>query len=331
MKKIYGMVLLVAVLSAVAAPGSFAGSEGRPPVAQIDAEILAKVAELSPPGPYGRVTVLESPVFGPDGKLYFVNLYAAADQAKIARLDLKTQSVENLYSDNYSVFSSIRFSPHNGNIYVCDYQSGKVHRFDLKARKLETTFDGMIGNYRAKTDDVAFDKDGNMYLSDENGTLKSPVGRLIRLDPDGHNPTVVYEGFAGGNGIAFAPDFAGLWVSEFRRSVIDYINLSEDGKSVADMSVGVYVGGGQGELDSITVDSAGNIYEAVWGSGRVMIYSKSGDLAGIVRLKDNLPKPQLLVTHVAIRKGSLAAYITVGGENGGYIYRFNALASGTGQ
>ena len=93
MTKMHKPALLVTALSALATTSSFAGSEGRAPVAQIDAEIVAKVAEPSPPGPLGSVTIVESPVFGPDGKLYYVNLFASPDQPKIARLDLETKSV----------------------------------------------------------------------------------------------------------------------------------------------------------------------------------------------------------------------------------------------
>ena len=243
-------------------------------------------------------------------------------------MDLETKAIENLYGNADSVFSSVQFSPHNGEMFVCDYETGKVHRVDLAARKLVTTFDGVIDGYQMKTDDIAFDKNGFMYLSDENGTLNKPVSKIVRLDQDGGNPVVVYEGLAGANGIAFSTDYRGLWVSEYRRSVINYVTLNEASDSAADVQVGMYVGAGRGALDSITLDSEGNVYQSVFDGGRVMIYPNKSKLLGVFSLNDDFPKPQMLSTNVAIKRGSTDAYITVGGENGGYIYHFKALAPG---
>lgn len=324
-----GLLLTFAGVGVVAASHDLAvAEEALTPVAHIVADVFTKVAEPSPPGPYGQMTWLESPAFGKDGKLYFVDMFPASGEPKIARLDLDTKKVEGLYTDKDSAFSSVKFSPHDGNMYICDYITGAVYRFDLEERKLEKTFDGVVEGYRIKTDDIAFDQDGFMYLSDNNGTLDKPSGKLVRLDQEGRNPAILYEGLAGGNGIAFAPDYTNMWISESKRSVINGVWLSNNGKSVSVIRVGMHVESGTSYADSLSVDSAGNLYQSLGDAGRVMIYSKHGDLVGIVTLKDGLPKPQLLTTNVAIKPNSTDAYITVGGENGGYIYHFKALAPG---
>ncbi|UWU75830.1 SMP-30/gluconolactonase/LRE family protein [Bradyrhizobium huanghuaihaiense] len=294
----------------------------------VEATVFAKVAETAP-GRYGDVAVLESPAFGPDGKLYFTNVMASPDQAKIARIDLATKKVEELYKDNHSELSAIHFSPHNGNAYVVDFASGAVSRFDLKTKTLETTFNGMIGDYRAKSDDIAFDRNGYMYVTDENGTLDNPSGKLFRLDQEGRNPIVLFDKFAGANGIAFAPDYSLLWVSEGYRSTINVVYLSKDGTKSTVVDVGIHANIGSGWLDSMATDSAGNIYQSVWGAGRLMVYAPSGELIGIIQAKDDFPKgSQLFVTNLAIRSGSTEAYMVVGGKNGGYIYKFEAFAPG---
>ncbi|WP_369292651.1 SMP-30/gluconolactonase/LRE family protein [Bradyrhizobium yuanmingense] len=163
-------------------------------------------------------------------------MFASPDQAKIARIDLATKRIEELYKDDHSELSAIRFSPYNGNAYVVDYASGAVSKFDLQSKYLETTFDGMIGDYRAKSDDIAFDRNGFMYLSDDNGTLSSPVGKLFRLDQEGRNPIVLFDKVAGGNGISFAPDYSVLWLAEWRRSVINRVYLSKDGTQAREVA-----------------------------------------------------------------------------------------------
>jgi lactonase len=152
----------------------------------------------------------------------------------------------------------------------------------------------------------------------------------VRLDQEGRNPTVLYDKLAGANGIAFSPDYSNLWLSEYRRSIINHIVLSDEGSKVADVTVGMYVGSGKGLADSITAGFSGKCV-SVWDAGRVMIYSPHGDLVGIVETKANFPKPQRLSTNVAIKTGSTDAYLMVGGENGGYVYHFEALAPGGAQ
>lgn len=294
----------------------------------VEATVFAKVADPTP-NRYGNVAVLESPAFGPDGKLYFTNVMASPNQAKIARIDLATKKVEELYKDDHSELSAIQFSPHNGNVYVVDYATGAVSRLDPKTRTLEITFDGLIGEYRAKSDDIAFDQNGYMYVSDENGTLANPSGKLLRLDQEGRNPIVLYDKFAGANGIAFGPDYSLLWISEGRRSRINVVYLSKDGTRTTEVEAGIHANIGKGWLDSMATDTAGNIYQCVWGSGRIMVYSPSGELIGIVQTKDDFSRgSQLLSTNLAIRTGSTEAYMVVGGENGGYIYKFEAFAPG---
>lgn len=84
-------------------------------------------------------------------------------------------------------------------------------------------------------------------------------------------------------------------------------------------------------LDSITVDGEGNIYQTVYGGGEILIWNSVGDLLTTVIMKDESSNARLGVTNVAIKPGAKDAYVTVGADDGAYVYRFEAIGPGIGQ
>jgi len=84
-------------------------------------------------------------------------------------------------------------------------------------------------------------------------------------------------------------------------------------------------------FDSNAVDAAGNVYQCITGAGEILVWNSRGEQLATIRIPQSMPKPQLLSTNLAIKPGTTQGYITVGGENGGYIYHFKALAKGISQ
>ncbi|MEU8133477.1 SMP-30/gluconolactonase/LRE family protein [Streptodolium elevatio] len=307
-----------------AAPAS-GGGHGTPPV--IRAELVSKVAPLDPPSPFGHLTVLEGPAFGPDGRLYFVNLTGAPGQPKILKFDLPTKAVTPVHADATSGYSSLQFSPADGKIYATDFHNGEIDRLNPDGSGFETVFAGPVAGRPMVPDDIAFDKAGNMYITDYHGTPWSPTGRVVRLDADGTDPIVLQDGLSGPNGITFTPDFTGVWVSEYSLGRENHFALAPDGKSFTDGRVGMSANIGLHGFDSNTVDAAGNVYQVVIGTDKILVWNQKGDLIATVVV----PYPQngkRLVSNLAIKPGTNTAYVTVGGDDGGYIYRFRTLAPG---
>ncbi|WP_328335026.1 SMP-30/gluconolactonase/LRE family protein [Streptomyces sp. NBC_00455] len=291
---------------------------------------VAQVAPLDPPSAFGHATVLEGPAFGPDGQLYFVDFTAPAGQPKILRYDLRTKAVKPVYTDATSRFSSLQFSPADGKIYVTDYDNGRIDRLNPDGTGFTTVFSGPVDGRAMVPDDIAFNKAGDMYITDYQGSLKNPTGRVVRLDAHGANPIVLQDGLSNPNGISFTPDFSGLWVGEYNLGREDYLTLAPDGKSVVGSGVGMSANVGQGGFDSNSVDSAGNVYQVVLGAGKILVWNRTGDLLATIAIPQR-PKPELLVSNLVIKPGTKDGYITVGGDNGGYIYKFRALAPGISQ
>ncbi|WP_406139107.1 SMP-30/gluconolactonase/LRE family protein [Streptomyces sp. NBC_01089] len=307
--------------------GEQGGEPGTPTPRVIRATRAARVAPLDPPSSWGHATVLEGPALGPDGRLYFVDFTAPAGHPKILRYDPRTKKVISLHTDATSRFSSLQFSPADGKIYVTDYDNGKIDRLDPDGTGFTTVFSGPVDGRVLVPDDIAFNKAGDMYITDYHGSLEKPDGRVVRLDARGAHPVVLQKGLSGPNGISFTPDFSALWVSEYNLGREDHFTLAPDGKSITGGGVGMSANVGGGGFDSNSVDSAGNVYQVVLGAGKILVWNPSGDLLATIVIPQQ-PQPEPLVSNLVIKPGSTHGYITVGGDNGGYLYTFHALAPG---
>ena len=295
----------------------------------IVARPVAKVAPLDTSAAFGTNTLLEGPAFGPNGNLYFVNLTAPPGQPKILQLNVRTKQTTPVYTDNTnSGFSSLQFSPADGKMYVTDFNTGNIDRLNPDGTGFQTVFSGPIKGQTMVPDDIAFNQAGDMYITDYQGSPWNLIGRVVRLDANGQNPIVVQGGLSAPNGISFTPDFSGLWVSELTLGREDHFTLSADGTSIAAGSVGMTANIGLTGFDSNSIDSAGNVYQCVVGAGKLLVWNTNGDLVATIVVPQNLPQPETLTTNLAIKPGTTDGYLTVGGGNGGYIYKFKALAAG---
>lgn len=295
----------------------------------INATLFTKVSDRHEDSPLGPLyqSILEGPVFSPDGDLYLTDVAAPAGEPKVLKIDMDTREVTGVHTDETSIYSSAQFSPKDGQLYLTDF-GGRVERMNPDGSQVETVLEGQVEGQSMVADDIAFDPDGNMYLTDFVGTPWEPTGRIIRLNADGTAPTVIQSGLARPNGIAFTPDYSRLWVNEGTANRVSNFALSEDGTTVVDSFVGMRVDNGlhptragiARALDSIAVDADGNIYQAVHGAGEILVWSQTGKFVATVKLKDED------VTNLAIKPGTRDAYVTTAGEDGGYVYRFKALA-----
>jgi lactonase len=302
------------------------GASGR--VDTIVAQEFARVAPVDPPGPIGDIgTVLEGPSFGPDGQLYFVRSSAVADQPKIVALNVKTHALRTVYTDSTSIFSSVEFSPINGLLYATDF-TGAIDRMHTDGSGFTRLVSGPVLGSPVVLDDLTFDKQGNLFVTDMRGDPWNPSGRVIRFDSDGHNPTLIQGGLASPNGISFDPAYDALWVSEYTAGREEYLPLNADHSATTGGHTAIYASEGTAQLDSNAVDTAGNIYQCVWGGGKVLVYRPDGTLIARIVVPQAAQTDELLTTNLAIKPGTTQGYLTVGGKRGGYIYSFRSLAPG---
>ncbi|WP_394525567.1 SMP-30/gluconolactonase/LRE family protein [Paenarthrobacter nicotinovorans] len=277
-------------------------------------------------------TLLEGPTFSESGYLYVVDVMAPPGEAKVLRIDVEERSVENIYTDEESTYTSAQFGPTDGRLYLTDFNSGAVHSITPDGKDRRVVFEGPVDGIQMLPDDIAFDENGNLFVTDTNGVLEpgweSP-GRVIRIGTDGQ-AAVLAAHLPSPNGITFDENYDGLWVGQYNANRIDYLGLDESRTRVISSYPGIHVDGGRARVDSTAVDGAGNIYQAFHNKPEIAVYSPTGALlATIVAPNHNGALDS--ATNIAIRPGTTDGYATISGPGGGYIYTFDALATGTRQ
>jgi lactonase len=81
-----------------------------------------------------------------------------------------------------------------------------------------------------------------------------------------------------------------------------------------------------GGADSNGVDSAGNVYQAELAAREFVMLDRYGKQIGSLQLPSLAAGDS--VSNIVIKPGSRDGYITTGGADGAYLYRFRALAPG---
>ncbi|MFJ8748394.1 SMP-30/gluconolactonase/LRE family protein [Streptomyces sp. NPDC102441] len=303
-----------------------AGSAGGGAAASTDRTIRAhQVMQLTKVHEETGMTLLEGPTFGENGDLFVVDVTAPAGDPKVMSVDVKEKKSRAVHTDDRGAYTSAQFSPHDGRLYLTDYAHGEVVSLAPDGSDRRTFFSGTVDGAQMNPDDIAFDEEGNLYVSDSRSlSVGDAHGRVVRIDRDGEKATVVADGLAATNGISFDADYRGLWVSELTQNRISYLGLDGEG-AVTSRHVAIRVDGGIAQTDSIAVDADGNLYQALHGRAAMAVYDKHGERLATVEVP---AKGLESATNVAITPGGKKAYMTVSGPAGGYIYTFDALAEG---
>lgn len=179
--------------------------------------------------------------------------------------------------------------------------------------------------------DLVFDSQGNLYVTDFTGTIANPTGGVYRFSADFNTVEPVIEQLASANGISLAPEGNVLWVSETTRNEILRLELLEDGitiKPMAGATVPYRFTGGPGGPDSMAVDIQGNVYQCLIFQGRVLILNKAGIPVANVLIPGRDEGKYLRTTNLAFKPGTNEVFITTSGEGGAWIYTFCGLAEG---
>ncbi|MFF2008021.1 SMP-30/gluconolactonase/LRE family protein [Streptomyces sp. NPDC058195] len=320
-----GALLLTGCGTEIASPGKTPSSAtaGRTIRAQ-------KVMRLTQPHAETAMTLLEGPTFDGNGGLLVVDVTAPGGKPKVIRVDVGRKTSRAVHTDDRGAYTSAQFSPYDGRIYLSDFSHGEIVSLAPDGSDPRTFFSGEIDGARMNPDDIAFDRSGNLYLSDSRGLSEGEaLGRVVRIDREGGKATVLAEGLAAPNGISFDSEYRGLWFSELTENRISYLRLDQEGR-VTSRHTAIRVNGGIAQTDSIAVDADGNLYQGLHGRAAMAVYDRNGERLATVELPARTEGLES-ATNVAITPGGTRAYMTVSGPAGGYLYAFDALAAGTRQ
>ncbi|MFE9057974.1 SMP-30/gluconolactonase/LRE family protein [Streptomyces mutabilis] len=290
-----------------------------------------KVMRLTTVHPETGMTLLEGPTFDADGSLLVVDVTAPAGEPKVLRVDVRKKTSAQVHTDDRGAYTSAQFSPYDGRVYLTDFAHGEIVSMAPDGSDPRTFFSGEVDGAAMNPDDLAFDQDGNLYVSDSRGMSEGEAkGRVVRIDREGKNATVLADELAAPNGISFDSEYRGLWVSELTQNRVSYLLLDGEDR-VASRHTAIRVDGGVAQTDSIAVDADGNLYQALHGRPAMAVYDRHGERLATVEVPARAAEGLESATNVAITPGGTKAYMTVSGPAGGYLYTFDALAEGVRQ
>nr|WP_081979777.1 SMP-30/gluconolactonase/LRE family protein [Dickeya chrysanthemi] len=106
------------------------------------------------------------------------------------------------------------------------------------------------------------------------------------------------------NGLALSPDGKTLWATEFGRNLLHRVELTDPMTIVPIGSAVPYRFTGPAP-DSMRMDADANVYVAIYGQGRSMVFNRNGIPIGQILLPGRDNGRNLHSTSLAIRPGTL--------------------------
>lgn len=214
----------------------------------------------------------------PDGNLVFTERTAN----KIWKLD-KDGSFSSYISDTNAT-NSFLFD-RKGRVIAVERMPSQVGVLAPSRSTLVDKFDGHVfGNLN----DLALDRNGGVYFSDDRGIPAEGVKPAVYyLRPDG-KVSKVAEDFAFPNGMILSKDGKTLYVDDTQTDAIRAFDVKSDGSAVNERTfvsiteglkkndAGVMASG----ADGMTIDNAGRLYVAA--NSGVQIYSPEGKYIGTI-------------------------------------------------
>ncbi len=266
---------------------------------------------------------IEGPAFDREGNLFVTSPY----HGRIFKITPQAQ-VSTIF-DNKSI-NTIGCAIHKDGRLFLACGTGELITINPDGGNLNCIMPRVNGKPE-KLNDLVFDSQGNLYVTDFTGTVPDPTGGVYRFSSDFSKVDQILGHLAGANGISLAPEGNVLWVGETFRNAILRIALADDGVTMAQrdgVCYAYYGSGAPGGPDSNKVDVEGNLYQCIQLQGRVVVLNAHGIPVANVTIPGRDEGKHLRTTNLAFKPGTNEGYITAGGEGGPGVYKFPALAPG---
>lgn len=223
--------------------------------------------------------VLEGIVFDRNNNLLFVDVATG----RVFKLTPERQLSIVLKENS---FGASGLAVHkDGRIFIASV--GDMQRGSVRAIEPNGTREQMIVAPDAGflVNDLVFDNQGGFYFTDSRGNSADPQGGVFYVSPNVGAIHAILPGLAVGNGIAIDPAGSQIWATEHAKNRLHRVRLS-DATTIAPFgSVVTYQFTGPAP-DGARVDSEGNVYVAISGQGRVMVFNRNGLPIGQIVLPD---------------------------------------------
>ncbi|WP_436951101.1 SMP-30/gluconolactonase/LRE family protein [Staphylococcus shinii] len=248
----------------------------------------------------------------------------------VALPDKKITRILNSHKENPAAVKIHK----DGRLFVCylgDFDSsGGIYAVDTNDNKIQEIVSDIETEYCV--DDLVFDSKGGFYFTDFRGYSTNPKGGVYYVSPDFQSITPVLQNLAVANGVALSTDEKTLWVTETNANRLHRIDLLEDGVTIAPFGASIpYHFTGHEGPDSCCIDSDDNLYVAMYGQGRVLVFNKRGYPIGQVLIPGRDSGHMLRSTHPAFIPGTDQLIICsndIENDGGSWIYTVKGFAKG---
>lgn len=192
-----------------------------------------------------------------------------------------------------------RFEPDSWRSYgpALDYTGGLIQRVDLITGEVCTLYSKCDDQLLSSPNDLVFDRHGGFYFTDLGKTRLShrEHGGVFYALPDGSSIRRVVYPFYSPNGIGLSPDERTLYVAETETARVWKFGIQEPGlvdKAPFPSPHGgtlLYGLPGFQRMDSLAVDSEGNVCVGTLVAGTVSVISPQGKLLRQIGFPDIYP------------------------------------------
>lgn len=272
---------------------------------------------------------LEGLCFDRNGDLTLCEVFGGT----VFHVALPDKKVTQLFTSHKENPAAVKIHK-DGRLFVCylgDFErSGGVFAVNAEGEAEETIVSDIDTEYCV--DDLVFDSKGGFYFTDFRGYSTNLKGGVYYVAPDYKSITPVLQNLAVANGVALSTDEKTLWVTETNANRLHRIDLLEDGVTIAPFGASIpYHFTGHEGPDSCCIDSDDNLYVAMYGQGRVLVFNKKGYPIGQILIPGRDQGHMLRSTHPAFIPGTDQLVICANDiEQGGgsWIYTVKGFAKG---
>lgn len=160
---------------------------------------------------------------------------------------------------------------------VCAFASGFA-LFDSQVRASRWLYRTHECQKGIRLNDGRVDRQGRFWaggMVEDKEKAQGRKGALYRLDETGEPPVRIFGGISISNSIAFAPSGKHLYFADTPTQKIVRYDLEAKDGAIHNKQVFVQIDG-KGFPDGSDVDSAGFLWNAEWGTGKVTAYAPGG-------------------------------------------------------
>lgn len=207
-----------------------------------------------------------------------------------------------------------------------NYKSGSVQRVDLRTGAIKTLYTECDGRPLRGPNDLVFDRDGGMWISDPGKVDAEWIhhGHLLYAKADGSMIKRVRDNMMTPNGVGLSPDQKTLYVAETLTARVYEFHITAPGQ-IAPTPDGWDQGvfgplPGKQMLDSMAVEANGSLCVGTLRNGGITVFDLQGRYA-------HVPVPDAMVTNICFGGADLRdAWIT--GSASGTLFKCRWPRSG---